>query len=90
MYAWDYHGIRLPLSKFESLPRDLILFRVLDRVQVHVWPEVSFLVGFDVWDIRHVIIDDIQVIQRSCIFGLLLSIFTHFVVFASKSKKLPD
>lgn len=35
-HAWDAHGLRLPLSKFERLPRDVVLFRVLDRVQVNV------------------------------------------------------
>lgn len=34
VHAWDAHGLRLPLSKFERLPRDGVLFRVLDRVQV--------------------------------------------------------
>lgn len=33
-HAWDAHRLRLPLSTFERLPRDVVLFRVLDRVQV--------------------------------------------------------
>lgn len=33
-HAWEAHRLRLPLSKFERLPRDVVLFRVLDRVQV--------------------------------------------------------
>ncbi|CAM9795603.1 unnamed protein product [Ascophyllum nodosum] len=36
-HAWDAHGLRLPLSTFERLPRDVVLFRVLDRVQNPEW-----------------------------------------------------
>eukprot|EP00752_Nemacystus_decipiens_P005910 g5342.t1 len=36
-HAWDKHRLHLPLSTFERLPRDVVLFRVLDRVQSPDW-----------------------------------------------------
>ncbi|CAN0358864.1 unnamed protein product, partial [Ectocarpus fasciculatus] len=36
-HAWDVHRLQLPLSTFERLPRDVVLFRVLDRVQSPDW-----------------------------------------------------
>lgn len=43
-HAWDAHRLHLPLSTFERLPRDVVLFRVLDRVQVR-WLDNLLLFG---------------------------------------------